>query len=291
MKARPDVVLDVVVLTHNTFATKGGCLAHTLLCLANQSLKNISVVVVDNGSRSEDRARAGSLVEGLQRKNIFTNLLYISTDTSISSARNIGASHGRSGTLLFMDDDCLLHDADALTVTIEAAQAHSHGYGARRMWTPPWPWFEINSDFLRRQAASGAPIPNPRTWTEPMATIRRAKITRILTRSFIGHFGFIQRTLFARVGGFPESFTGYGAEDDALSFLAFLTCPKFVRLDGVTVTHVNHPIENKCFQQLQHNEILYQQLLRNRGVKHFHIGKLLFSIPDEWAPDKVITCI
>ena len=263
--------LSVVVLTHNSFRDKAGCIAHTLVALKRQTFQDFEVIVVDNGSCEADRDCLYLLLR--QIEILPPRLALVTCEGSISYGRNRGARLARGAVLVFLDDDAMLVDPLALARISSEAESSAHGYGALRLWTPAHPWFADHSDMLRQKMVAG----------DFSALLSHAKLPsfceedkRIFAmRTFPGHFGFVRRTLFDEVAGFPEEFTGYGAEDDAFGILCYLRDSRFAWLGASVVVHVHHlrPLRYRTEQET--NLHRYQRFLARHGVQRFRIDLLL----------------
>jgi glycosyltransferase involved in cell wall biosynthesis len=263
----------VIVLTHNAYRDKAGCVEHVLLYVLNQLRPEDSLVVVDNGSQKTDQDR---LEEFLTKHAPWAR--HIVTNTTISKARNCGAALAfEAKTLVFLDDDCLLVQKNSLDRVSQLATINSHGYGARRDWTPDGDWFYQHAEELLAEATAGSAKTLIHYAGPPSPKIRNKTVTGPLQRSFIGHFGFVQRSLFERSGGFPSDFLGYGCEDDAFEFSCYMRDQHFASLADIVVIHVNHHLTAGWERQAAQNHKKYRDLLKHHGVRAFHASSLLDS--------------
>jgi GT2 family glycosyltransferase len=263
--------ISVIVLTHNSYQKKQGCIEHTLAALLNQRDVNHEIIVVDNDSSAQDLEKLGDFVK---TKNERVRL--IACDETVSGARNLGAGVASHELFVFVDEDTIVLDDDALLKISKHSLKSTHGYGALRLWTPDEPWFSLHAkqvlsdiakkDYAFLRESSGRPAPH----------FRSKNTDKYLVRSFIGNFGFVQKALFEKVGGFPQNFAGYGSEDDALSFLCYHHCGKFALISDIEVVHVSHSVEKAFFNTGPDNWNLYKEMVRSYGYSSFHIGDLLY---------------
>lgn len=263
--------ISVVILTFDSYTRKFGCIEHTILSLLNQGVVAEEVIVVDNGQQTADQQKLQEFVDSLSAKNI----TLIKSRANIAEARNIGASHAQYDTLVFVDEDTILLDKLAFTKLRQAAKSAVHGYGAVRDWTEP-EWFPEYAPQLKVELYQGK-YDNLRLHTGPPdPAIRQKSSEKYLVRTFIGNFGFVSAEAFWQVNGFPEQFSGYGLEDDALSFLLYRSFGRPGILSNVHVAHVTHHIHRVQFKEYQMNLLKYQVFLKEYGYTAFHIGDLLY---------------
>lgn len=263
--------LSIIVLTCDSYTNKFSCIEHTLLAISNQKGVNKEIIVVNNGALKSDGQRLKRFTESL------SNIKVICThQKSIAEARNTGSQEASADILVFIDEDIIILDKLALSKVYEYAFKYKYGYGAKRKWTLGEDWFSSQAEILKQNILkedyslinknSGCPDP----------VIRDKNSVKYLMKSFIGNFGFIHTEVFKELGGFPTQFTGYGLEDDALSFLCYLYYGNPALLNDIHIVHVTHPINKICFNELYKNKFIYNELLNSYGYKNFHIGDLLY---------------
>ena len=268
--------ISVVVLTHNSFRDKAGCVRHTLAALARQVGVVFEVIVVDNGSLKKDHRRLVAACRAPGLANL--DLTLMACSLSIGAARNYGASAARADVIVFLDDDAIVLDNGAVHYILRCASSASHGYGARRLWTPHHPWFVDNQQQILDLVRAG-PIEKflDVLGGPPFETPTRGVF---LEYTFPGHFGFVRRPLFDAVGGFPDGFAGYGCEDDAFGLLCYLADPSFSSLRGLRVAHVHHPTPRRYAAEHADNLVRYQDFLARQGLTDFNIDVLLAGLED-----------
>ena len=265
--------ISVVILTHNSYTEKSGSVEFVINSYLNQKTLPFEIIVVDNGSDNNNTKQ----LEAFCSNKPFIKI--IKACTTIGGARNMGVKNASGTHIIFNDDDTILLTDNILDRISTYCTEGSYGYGANRLWSPDINWIKShvsdittaleskNWDYLREFSLN------------PSQDIRHKNdiSVKILTRSFIGNFGFISVKDFIAVGGFPE-YPGYGCEDDAFAFLCYLKLGKPVILSNeISVLHISHPINNSNLQQLEDNKILLQKLFEQHGCKHFHISRVLFS--------------
>jgi glycosyltransferase involved in cell wall biosynthesis len=80
----------------------------SLQSLADQTYKNIEVIVVDDGSTEEAQLRNTSTVEEFKNQGLKIKLINLEKNSgTVSIPRNIGISHADGEILAHIDDDCI----------------------------------------------------------------------------------------------------------------------------------------------------------------------------------------
>ena len=265
--------ISVVILTHNSYTEKSGSIEFVINSYLNQNTLPFEIIVIDNTSNNGDSKQ----LETFCSNKPFIKI--IKACTTIGGARNMGVKNASGTHIIFNDDDTIPLGNSILDQISAYCTKGSYGYGANRLWSPDINWVKShvsdittaleskNWDYLREISLN------------PSQDIRHKNdiSVKMLTRSFIGNFGFISVKDFIAVGGFPE-YPGYGCEDDAFAFLCYLKLGKPIVLNGeISVLHISHPINSSNLQQLEDNKILLQKLFEQHGCKHFHISRVLFS--------------
>ena len=264
--------VSVIILTHNSYKDKAGSIEFVINAYLQQKHTPLEIIVIDNASDVDNSAKLQSFCADKKFVHI------VKCNASIGGARNLGVKHSKGKYIIFNDDDTIPIQDDVLEIVSQYCDNGQYGYGANRLWSPDINWIKSheskiniaienkNWDFLRK------------IYQRPSQDIRHKNeiSVKMLTRSFIGNFGFISVKDFITVGGFPE-YPGYGCEDDAFAFLCYLKLGKPVILnDKISVLHISHQINAINLQQLETNKILLQKLFEQHGYKHFHISRVLF---------------
>ena len=94
----------------------------------------------------------------------------------------------------------------------------------------------------------------------------------------------MQAEAFKRFGGFPTPFKGYGAEDDAMTFLLYKHCGFPALLREIEVVHVSHPIGGADLQEEKENFRVLDLWLYSYGVKAFRLPQLFYPELDQTSP-------
>lgn len=265
--------ISVVILTHNSYTEKSGSIEFVINSYLNRQSLLFEIIVVDNGS---DNDNAKQLETFCSDKPL---IKIINTRTTIGGARNIGVKNASGTHIIFNDDDTIPLGNNILDQISTYCTKGSYGYGANRLWSPDIDWIKSHSADITAALSNKNWDYLHKLSLKPSQNIRDKNdiSVKMLTRSFIGNFGFISVKDFIAVGGFPE-YPGYGCEDDAFAFLCYLKLGKPVILnDEISVLHISHPINSLNLQQLENNKILLQKLFEQHGCKHFHISRVLFS--------------
>jgi len=261
--------ISVIIVTHDNFSTKSGCIKSVLLSISQQQYCNYEIIIIDNASKSNDKKMLYQITQKVK------NIRLVSSDiNNIAMARNIGAEIANGEYLLFMDDDTVLTSSRALHTVSQYFNEGHYGYAANRYWTKPY-WYEKNIDFLedsiQKDDMSGIifNIPDPQT--------RGKDKVRHLVKSYIGNFGFVHKGTLFKIGGWNESYIGYGCEDDELAFMLYMEYGRPVLLRDIDILHIWHPLKTTNYLELEQNQRRFRAVLDQHSVKIFHIGRLLYG--------------
>lgn len=236
--------LSIILLTHNSEKDKGFCLKHCLFSLLNQDFQNFEIILVNNVYEENtatlnffDEVSKFSVEDGL-----LISLKYVFTKTKLTrgEARTLGASMAESNLLVFIDDDAILIDQKSLKKVHDASKNHLWGLGANRLWTRK-DWFNRNSEEILKKIKQKDYSELKLNSADPPKFIRGNENIEPEKVSFIGHFGFCDKTLFNSVGGFPD-FEFDSFEDDFLSLMLYRKAGKPFILSAIDIVHVNHSI-------------------------------------------------
>lgn len=259
--------ISCVVLCCDSHIEKGFSVLHCLKSLVGQNIarEELQIILVEN---SHDKSRMSELEElVLSINNDYPELISLIDNKSSlprAEARNVGASHARNEVLVFIDDDTIVLDVNALRKIQEYSQSYDHGYGAVRYWSRGNS-FQDNACLALNDPTVYRSIDN-----------RHIPQERFLAKTFIGNFGFCRRDSFMDVGGFYE-FKEYGFEDDALMFALYKKDGRVKIIDDIDVLHVNHPVNRIESPNID----LYQELLIRNGIYWFHPLRLMYGAQNE----------
>jgi len=265
--------ISVVILTHNSYTEKSGSIEFVINSYLNQKTLPFEIIVVDNTSNNGDSKQ----LETFCSNKPFIKI--IKACTTIGGARNMGVKNASGTHIIFNDDDTIPLGNSILDQISAYCTKGSYGYGANRLWSPDINWIKSHFSDITTALSNKNWDYLHKLSLKPSQNIRNKNdiSVKMLTRSFIGNFGFISVKDFIAVGGFLE-YPGYGCEDDAFAFLCYLKLGKPIVLNGeISVLHISHPINSSNLQQLEDNKILLQKLFEQHGCKHFHISRVLFS--------------
>lgn len=265
--------LSIVIVTHNNFSNKYGCIENVITNLLKQKDIKFEVIIVDNNSGNYDI----QMLKKLQSK--YENLIVLYSDVNnISCGRNIGAKLAKSNLILFMDDDIILIDDNVLFDVYKMAQQSSYGYSATRLWTLEG-WYEKNKFVFDKLIQEKDKIMGKYLML-PDPKIRNKKNVRHLARTYIGNFGFIRKNVLEFIGFWDETYKGYGLEDDDMALKLYINygLPKI--LHEIEVVHISHPIKRSNYNELEKNKLIFDEKLKKYGIKVFHIGRLMYEESD-----------
>lgn len=275
-----DLKLSIVILTHNNYELKNGCVETVLLSILNQVNVMFEIIIVDNNSNIDNRVLLKQFVDDLIRKvNGNIEIKYIFNDyNNIASGRNIGAKHAKNDVLVFIDDDIFFVQNDVLYKLSKAYRLKKYGYAASRKWTNPEWYLRARTDYNKKLEKSGCC--EDVIYEEPNPEVRNKKDNRHLLRTYIGNFGYVDKKLFQDIGGWCEEFCGYGLEDDFMALKLYIEEGAPLVLDNIEVVHVWHKIGKEDYENLSKNKLVYNEKLKQYGIKVFHTGRLLYNEAD-----------
>ncbi len=264
--------VSVIIVTHNSYKDKAGSIEFVINAYLQQKLIPFEIIVVDNSSDVDNSARLQSFCADKKSVHI------VKCNTSIGGARNLGVRHSNGKYIIFNDDDTIPIQDDVLEIVSQYCDNGQYGYGATRLWSPDIKWVKSHEKDIKNAI-------DTRNWSyldkisvQPNFNIRAKNSTslKMLTRSFIGNFGFISSKNFLSVGGFPE-YPGYGCEDDAFAFLCYLKLGRPIILDkDISVLHISHKLSKQNLTELESNKLKLEELFKQNSCGHFHISRLLF---------------
>ena len=174
----------------------------------------------------------------------------------LARARNLAAARAREDRLLFLDVDCIpgsdlvaamtnaLDERDALICAEVCYLAADDTKDGR--------W----SDVSLRSAGE----PHPVRSFPASGLVRQANFGLFWSLAF-----GVSKASFARVGGFDEAFTGYGAEDTDFAFRAREAGLELVFMGGASAYHQHHDVFDP---PLQH----FADIVRNARIFHQRWG-------------------
>ena len=205
------------------------------------------IVVVD---MSDDPIR-------LERRDLPVRLVRLETSgLPLARARNLAAGEARGDQLLFLDVDCIPTPRlpQAIAAALEAEDAlicaevrYLPAGAAQAGWT---------FDTLMSKA-----VAHPSRAFPPSGWRREAEPGLFWSLAF-----GIRRDTFHALGGFDESFTGYGAEDTDFGFRAHAAHLPLLFLGGAGVFHQHHGVYDP---PLQH----FEDIIKNAQRFHRRWGR------------------
>jgi len=208
-----------------TVAGRDQHLRRTLAGLAEQRVAPSQIVVVDMADASAVLADAPSQVQHVP-------LRVEGVVLPLARARNLGARSANADRLVFLDVDCIAHH-DLVADYERALDLHPDGLacGAVRYLAPRW---EDEAEGVLDELSA----PHPARVALPPGTTRRDPDGHELFWSL--NFA-VTTSVWSVLGGFDESYEGYGAEDTDLAYRARAAGIPIVWLGGATAYHQWHP--------------------------------------------------
>ncbi|NMC64209.1 MAG: glycosyltransferase [SAR324 cluster bacterium] len=279
--------ISIVILTYDSYRLKCGSIEHVIISLLNQSYRNWEIVLVDNNPEPRRDYEAILKASGCEYRVVFTG-----DNRPMGQAKNLGAKHANGSTLIFMDDDTIVCDSEALAKI--AASSFEYGYGAKRFWTYPPGHFQRNRDMYFHYLRDKNYDRLLGLCFLPCGLERSSGYRDLQEFTFPGNFGFVTKALFDEVGGFYSGFEMYGWDDDYLAYMLYKNAPNSFQFlfEMTKVIHVNHPMGDGYEDVVlvkNRNYLLYQALLKNDCVESFNIN-VLFGIPDADSEKVVERC-
>jgi GT2 family glycosyltransferase len=277
-------MIDVVISTRDNIRTKNFSLFFAVRALLFQQPLSVNITIADNGS-SDNTAKALRSAFGQKVGLIDTS----TCSGNIGASRNLAASCGQAKYILFLDDDMILNGSDILHKSLDVASRVDFACGARRLWAP-FNWAQlIRSDDPINKLLSTL----RHTAFEPL-TVNRLSGKNILDhRSYLANYGIISREVFLEVGGFDESYSGWGYQDTDLMYRLCLKGFSYEIFSNheIEVFHLSHQVDKGTMYQVNRQRYLQKQQQEGRlfHINHFfevyeNDGYSLFS---EFLADKI----
>ncbi|MFE4108596.1 glycosyltransferase family 2 protein [Almyronema epifaneia] len=206
-----------------------------------------------------------------------TEIHSITTLLPLAQARNQGAKVAKGDRLIFLDVDCIpagdfLTDYEQAFASVADAILMGTVYYLKTALPPDWSKTDL--------VAQGQP--HPARLYLPAGVLQ---FTHDYHLFWSLNFG-LHKAVWHQIGGFDESFQGYGAEDTDFAFVAKAQGVPLAWLGGGTAFHQYHPSYSP---PLQH----FYDILRNAQVFHckwqwWPMAKWLQQFVDagyiEWSP-------
>lgn len=144
-------LISVIIPVYNSARWLSRCLES----VCGQTLENIEILCVDDGSSDDSRA----ILEAYARRDPRIRLHYMGTNRGVSTARNIGIAAARGEWLSFVDsDDFMLRSfyEDLYAASAQAApdivKGEIWGYDNEAKRVVPREFYAINPDIRRNKA-------------------------------------------------------------------------------------------------------------------------------------------
>ena len=275
---------DVVISTLNNVSSKAFSLRYVIRSLLSQTINDLNIIVADNGSNDETseniKREFGQKVNVLDTTSCLGN---------ISASRNAAAECGKSDFIFFIDDDMVLATFKTLEKSLAAGEPVDFACGAYRLWAPlTWPKIIRPDDPILKIVST-----LEQTSTEPHSINRISGKNILDNRSYIGNFGLIKRSIFVEVGGFDETYYGWGYQDTDLMWRLCIAEHKydlFSRHD-ITVFHLSHKVNKGEKYEINRRKFFQKQKLDGRLFKTNHFFEIYendgYSLFSEFQDEKI----
>jgi mannosyltransferase OCH1-like enzyme len=238
--------------------------------LCRQDVSDFDVIVVNDGKAEADEAVRSLVRRFEQRLQIQYHFLDAPTEAfRAGAARNEAIRWSTAERILFLDEDCVPDPDWVREHRLLKYPSNSAGIGMRRMF----PEADVvpyngNLNYEEFRAKSG---PDFRLDTKEALSTHWHTCNCSAVRS-----------LLVQLGGFDESFTGWGAEDTDLGVRMGRAGATFKRLGRGFVTHLGHPERPRApdWQARRERSIGRDKpLVVNGGPLRPHVG-----VPESGTP-------
>lgn len=248
------------------------------ISLRNQTDRDFSVVAVDNASHDD--------TEGLFRE-YFPGGCFVRHDTPNhrAGARNTGAKVSNTSHIIFMDCDLLAYE-NFIENFREFIDRHPWTIGIGRA-ANYWRDLHLSREFIKIEEGKESIDFNAyeasvsfdwgRLGMPPAPSVRSLNYRPLMCEPnsvdfFMSTVFCISRDLYFSIGGFDESFIGWGHEDTYFGHIAKYKGEQWMTLNNVVCIHQNHRPEvpdqthwDDCGSE-QRNAILLRQKLSSIGI-------------------------
>ena len=259
-------LISVVLTTYNRSET----IAVVLAALQQQTDTHFEVVIADDGSRPEHRARIVESAAGCSFP--LAHVWHPDVGFTVSRARNLGVAQARGSYLVLLDGDCV-PDTDFIAQHRRLMQSTCLVNGSRCLLSP----------LFTQQVVSGAVSIVGRPWTYWLQQWLEGGASKIAPLFRVPDFGSrvesgfrwrgirscnmgLWRADFERVNGFDTSFQGWGHEDADLVLRLFHAGIR--RKNGFFATEVFHLWHEEATRdRASANESTVRERMRSRMVR------------------------
>jgi len=222
---------SIVIPTYNNKSVKQSSLITVLKCLRSSADCIEQIIVVDNGSTD-----GGVNIEGLSSLPIEVHSCNLRNNRA--AARNAGLSHCRAKYVVMMDDDILL-PGGMLADLFASLNEDSFFTCAERRFLP----LDLPSEQIERAAEE-----NDTDWMRkasfkyPGTDTPDGNWMAMLRFTFVACFGIVPLRSLREIGGFRESYAGWGLEDTDLMVRLMGKMPLISLFQKQVVFHRDHYI-------------------------------------------------
>jgi len=260
--------ISCIIPTRDSFKNKKSALRYTIESLSMCDYPpNLELIIVSSSNDETD-----DYVNSLQPFGCLNEIRLLRYDIlhDRSGARNWGVEIAKNELLLFLDDDVIIANQDALARAALMMKEKAFACGAKRYWLPiGW-----NQEVIEEALSSGFISDLLRMSNLPSGINRDSGFRDLQEFSFIGHFGMIFKDDYQAIGGFDARNFPARREDNELMYRCLLKGFDYIHLfDDCDVIHLTHPavVESKNERLEYHRKFEEWQIKQGFWFKANHL--------------------
>ncbi len=256
---------SIIIPTFNNKSYKRSCLP-TLLDVMSASASVIEeVIIVDNGSTD-----GGFSDADFAKVDLNVRLEHFPQPNQRAASRNYGAQLSKAPYLVFVDDDMLL---PGRLLSELAGEIHENAFWscARRLYLPLHIDVELVANAVRNLDLDWL---NANSTTTPGGLKYPPLDSPQLQFTYVACFGIVPRSVFDRIGGFAEQFTGWGCEDVELVSRLLADVPLINLFKRYVTFHLDHVVSPYIHMERKRSQEMLWHILKveNRTFKPHHFA-------------------
>lgn len=241
------VSIDVVIPTAKHIEDSHLSICYTIRSILAQSYQPRNIIVVENapntGVTGILQSQFGECVQVINGLDKTPNISY---------SRNLGAKHGNSEIIIFMDDDVIIGRNNHFANIVEIMKTNDFCCGASRFWTTT-DWHKYLS--LKYQMNHNLQILKAKAFL-PHGIERITGDRNFNEFTHIGNFGAVRRDVFNAVGEFDENYEGWLYQDnDLIMRLCFNNYTyQILSYTDIFCYHLGHPADKEPYRKINYEK-------------------------------------